>query len=301
MTVNAAPAARSVPAPVLSTQVSGSRYFFLRRSGGGGAGLEPAYGGFEQCNPDYVVQRERPGFTAVELVVGGAGWVHLNGRVTSLRPGVMFSYDPRTRLEIRTEPEQPMAKYFLCFGGARAARRLRVAGLAAGTAVRLAMYPEVQHGFEELIREGQHHRASTGRICAALVEVMLLKVEQLAGLAGQQGHEAEETFLLCRTLIETRTAELATLSDIVRVTAVEPTRLCRLFRRFQGLSPYQYLLRCKMALAAERLMAPGVLVKEVAAQVGFADPYHFSRVFKQVHHLSPAGFRQRAVRSGESD
>ncbi|MES1167969.1 MAG: hypothetical protein ABUL61_02245, partial [Oleiharenicola lentus] len=68
-------ASRPEPVParaVLSTQVSGSRYFFLGLTGTSRAGVIPAYGGFEQCDPDYVVQREHFAFCALELVVAGA-------------------------------------------------------------------------------------------------------------------------------------------------------------------------------------------------------------------------------------
>jgi AraC-like DNA-binding protein len=72
---------------------------------------------------------------------------------------------------------------------------------------------------------------------------------------------------------------------------IEPSSVCRLFRRFQGTSPYQYLLRRKMILAAEYLFETGGLVKEAAQCVGFADPYHFSRCFKAVHGVSPNQLR----------
>ena len=277
---------------VLSTQVTDPRYFFLGLADERRPGLMSAYGGFERCNPDYVVLRDAPGFAAMELIVGGRGSVLLNGTATPLRAGLLFYYDTRTRLEIRTDPAQPLAKYFLCFHGRSVNRRFAAAGLRPGGLVQLAMFTEVQSLLEDLIREGSHHRATAGRICAALVEVLLLKIEELAGLSVSPGRAAEETFLRCKGLIEARIATLGTLADITRATGVGPTRLSRLFRRYQGLSPYQYLLHRKMALAAEALMDPAVLVKEAAAQVGFADPYHFSRCFKQVHRVAPKDFQR---------
>jgi AraC-like DNA-binding protein len=67
--------------------------------------------------------------------------------------------------------------------------------------------------------------------------------------------------------------------------------LCRLFRRYDHQSPYQYLLRLKMNHAAGRLKQPDALVKQVAEETGFADQFHFSRVFTSVFGLSPAAFR----------
>jgi AraC family transcriptional regulator len=68
---------------------------------------------------------------------------------------------------------------------------------------------------------------------------------------------------------------------------VETSSVCRWFRRYQGTSPYQYLMRRKMNLAAEHLIENGGLVKEAAQRLGFADPYHFSRAFKSVHGVAP--------------
>lgn len=280
---------------VLSTQVSGSRYFFIGLRGTSREGVVTGYGGFERCNPDYLIQRDQVEFSTLELVVGGAGTVKMNGRTWELRPGMLFHYDGGARIEIRTDPERPMEKYFLCLTGARARRRIASTGVGAGEAVALAMFPEVQRLLEDLIREGRHHRAMAGAICSALVEVLLLKIEELVGMSARKGPAGEETFLRCKGTIETQAATLATLGDITRAVGVEASRLCRLFRRYQGGSPYQYLLQRKMALAAEALMEPTALVKEAAARVGFADPYHFSRCFKKVHRVAPKDF-QRSLR-----
>jgi AraC-like DNA-binding protein len=281
----------------LSTQVSGSRYFFLGLTGTNRAGVIPAYGGFEQCNPDYLVQRDRSEFAAIELVVAGRGTVRLNGEPASLRAGTLFHYDQTTRQEIRADPSEPMAKYFLCLTGTRAASRLRAAGVRRSSVTPLAMFSEVQRVFEDLIREGQHHRATTERICSALVEVLLLKIQEFARLPGGRKSDAgEETFLRCKGVIEVQATQLSTLGDVTRAVGIEASHLCRLFRRYQGLSPYQYLLRRKMALAAEVLMDPKALVKEAAGRVGFDDPYHFSRCFKKVHHVAPREFQRSLTR-----
>ena len=44
--------------------------------------------------------------------------------------------------------------------------------------------------------------------------------------------------------------------------------------------------------AATRLSEPNTLVKQVAEETGYTDPFHFSRVFKNVLGLSPDAFRR---------
>ena len=276
----------------LSTQVTGSRYFFLDLTGTKRGGVVPAYGGFEQCDPDYLIQREKPDFPALELVVAGRGTLCMNGVTTPLVPGTLFHYDHRTQLEIRTDPLQPMAKYFLCLTGTGARDRLRGAGVRPNAVVSLAMFTEVQRVWEELLREGRQHGSTAERICAALVEVLLLKIEGLSNRSGEKGQWSEKVFLRCKGVIETEALQLRTLGDITKAVGVGASQISRLFRRYENTSPYQYLLRRKMAVAAERLMDPSTLVKEAAAYVGFTDPYHFSRCFKQVHHVAPKEFQR---------
>jgi AraC-like DNA-binding protein len=281
---------------ILSNQVSGSRYFFL--------GLTPSrtgftliYGGHEQCDPDYLVQRDGFPYTVIELVSSGRGWVRLNGELHPLRPGSAFIYTLATRLEIRADPAAPMAKYFLCFTGPGAPARLRQAGLVANRVTHLALFAELQNVLEILLREGQRHRPLTAGICSSLAEALLLKVADLQHPTDKGNSRAEELFLRCKGLIDGQSHRFDNLDQIIQTAGVEASRLCRLFRRYQGMSPYQYLLRRKMALAAELLMSSDCLVKEAAARVGFSDPYHFSRCFKKVHHLPPREFQRSLQRN----
>jgi YesN/AraC family two-component response regulator len=52
------------------------------------------------------------------------------------------------------------------------------------------------------------------------------------------------------------------------------------------------LSRLKMNYAAERLQQSGVLVKHVAEETGFSDPFHFSRVFRKTLGLAPKDFKR---------
>jgi len=280
------------PQVPLSSQVKGQRYFFLdlRSPAQGKATL--AYGGFEQCDPDYLIQRDGFDFTVIELVASGEGLVVLDGQKHPLQPGTLFTYSISTKLEIRSSPTRQMTKYFLCFSGRSAERRLQAAGVPPGRVRHLPLFGEAQQLFEDIVREGRHGRAASSRICGTLAEVLLLKIEELGRWTGGSAKDGEEEFLACRTLIDRRFLELRTLEEITRAARTSSIRLCRLFRRYQGVSPYQYLLKRKMGHAAELLLGSAMLVKEVAEQVGYADPYHFSRCFKKVHRVSPREFQR---------
>jgi AraC-like DNA-binding protein len=278
---------RSDAARLLSQQVTAARYFFLNLAPRRAEPLALVMGGREHCNPDYAILRREFPFHGLEFVVSGRGTVKLDAQSYELGPGSVFTYTSEMRYEIRTNPAEPMVKYFLSIAGAETAARFRRSGIAPGRARPLASHAEITSVLEDLVREGQRSGERAARICAALFELLLLKIEDGVAFSPRANEPAREAFLRCKALIDAQAERWATLADVAAAAGVEASSVCRWFRRYQGTSPYQYLLRRKMNLAAEYLLENGGLVKEAAARVGFVDPYHFSRAFKSVHGVAP--------------
>jgi AraC-like DNA-binding protein len=279
---------RTDTASLLSKQVSDARYFFLNLAPRKSARLELVMGGFEHCNPDYCVARTRFPYTSVEYIVSGHGTAVMGQQRHELSPGVVFAYGPHTAHEIRTAPNDVLVKYFISLKGAEVASRLRRCKVAPGEARLLTPHVEIASAFESLLREGQRTGPHRAKLCAALMEFLLVKIEDTASLAAHPNERAREAFLRCKAYIDAETENLRTLAEIARAVGAEASSVCRWFRRYEGMSPYQYLLRRRMNLAAERLVEHGGLVKETASRLGFADPFHFSHQFKAIHGVSPS-------------
>lgn len=279
-------------ASLLSQQVTGGRYFFLNLVPDRREPLTLVMGGRELCNPDYTILRRAFPFYVLEYVHSGQGTLRLDRRRHALRPGVIFACAPTTDCEIHNDPRDPMVKYFLGLAGTGVAARLRRCGVPPGGVRQLAAHAEVTSVLEDMVREGQRSGALVRKICATLFELLLLKIEDTSSLTSHASEPAREAFLRCKARIDAEAESLSSLEEIARATGVEASSVCRWFRRYQGSSPYQYLLRRKMNLAAEYLVEHGGLVKEAAQRIGFADPYHFSRAFKAVHGVAPQALLQ---------
>ncbi len=279
---------RKSAANLLSRQVSDARYFFLNLAPRKTARLELVMGGFEHCNPDYFVRRTRFPYTSIEYIVAGKGTAVVASHRLELGPGLVFAYGPHTAHEIRTAPNDVLVKYFVSFKGAEVSERLRRCEIAPGEARTLTPPTELAAVFEGILREGQRTGPRRPALCAALAEFLLLKIEDTALLEAQTNERARDAFLRCKAYIDAETENLRSLAQIARAVGAETSSICRWFRRYEGISPYQYLLRRRMNLAAERLVEHGGLVKETAARLGFADPFHFSHQFKAVHGVAPS-------------
>lgn len=82
------------------------------------------------------------------------------------------------------------------------------------------------------------------------------------------------------------------LAELARVANVSPYYFARSFKQATGQPPHQYVIAQRIA-AAQRLLAQGSSVGEVAAQVGFADQSHLTRQFKRLVGTTPRAFQQQ--------
>jgi AraC-like DNA-binding protein/quercetin dioxygenase-like cupin family protein len=275
-----------------SPQVARARRFYLDLNPPRRAQLTVVCGGVEHCAPDYQVQRDSFPFHSIEYVAHGNGQLKLGRRSFELRAGSVFSYAPGIAQHITSERAKPLVKYFVNFTGTRSGQWLRRHKLSAGTLSQIFPPAEIQPLFDELVRNGQRGTRQTPQLCRQLLECLGVKLlEARAPLKGSDS-PAFTTYQNCREHIRANFARLRTLEQIAREIHVDAAYVCRLFRRFDHQPPYRFLMRLKMNAAAGQLAQPGALIKNVAVDLGFANPFHFSRVFKSCFAVSPDAFRK---------
>lgn len=83
---------------------------------------------------------------------------------------------------------------------------------------------------------------------------------------------------------------LASLADDVGMSRY---RFLRVFRQIVGVTPYQYLLRMRLGVAALRLRATSGSITAIAYSAGFNDLSTFNRRFRRIMGMTPRAWRSR--------
>ena len=96
-----------------------------------------------------------------------------------------------------------------------------------------------------------------------------------------------------QTCIHRRCMEHLTLADIARAGHVSEGECCRAFRRVLGVTPGQYLTRCRMARCAQLLSSTGLSVAEIARQAGYGTASYFTERFRREMGCTPLAYRRR--------
>lgn len=119
-------------------------------------------------------------------------------------------------------------------------------------------------------------------------------IELLAD-AMRAGAPAAQPRWLARVIdiIEADLAQAPTLGRLAAEVGSHPAHVSRVFRQTFGETVGEYVRRRRVE-QAERALAGGLSLAEIAAAAGFADQAHFTRVFRKHFGMSP-GARRRAM------
>ena len=293
--------ARSASQPrYFSTQVSEARRFYLDLKPSARQGIAVCSGGWERCLPDYEVRRTGFSRWVIEFVARGAGTLTLRDTEHALLPGKLFVYGRGIPHRILASRKHGLTKYFVEFAGEEAGKLMRECGIEPGSALQVLHPDQIQGVFDDLITHGLSDHANRVRMCHVALQYLIMKIGDLCVPDGQSG-AAVATYQRCRRFIEEHCATVRSLREVADACHVDSAYLCRVFKRFRRQSPFQYLQHMQMNRAVDLMQNSGCSVKEAAEQLGFGDPYNFSRAFKRVFGISPRQMLpSRKESSGES-
>ncbi len=82
------------------------------------------------------------------------------------------------------------------------------------------------------------------------------------------------------------------LADMARAAFMSPQNLCRLFKKDLRIGPMECARLLKVEYGGGLLERSQLTIKEVANRIGFENPFHFSRVFKEVYGVPPQSYRE---------
>lgn len=278
----------------VSRQVARADRYFLDLAPDRRRPLTVVCGGCEEVRREYLVDRHDFPYLCVEFVAAGRGSVRLGGRDVPLGPGSVFAYGPGVPHRIRTDPRHRLRKYYVDFVGRDAPGMMRRAGLPPGRHLAIARPREIEPLFDLLQHGGLAHAPHSGPLCGHLLQALFTTIagQGRPAVAGDAG--GFDTFERFKRLLTEHRGRLTSVAAAAAEFGISTAYACRLFRRFDAASPYQYLVRQRMSLAADLLTHERLKVKEAAVRLGFADQSQFSRTFKRVYGIAPALFQRRS-------
>ena len=79
--------------------------------------------------------------------------------------------------------------------------------------------------------------------------------------------------------------------DLAQAAGIHPVHAARIFRRYSGRTPGEYLQHLRVQAACRMIAENNDPLSAVAAQAGFADQSHMNRTFKRIIGTTPGTFQ----------
>jgi AraC family transcriptional regulator of arabinose operon len=250
--------------------------------------------GAYQTAPHHFVDRPMGAKEHVLIVCqGGQGTCSLGKRKHSLTSGHAIVLPAGMPHKYWANEKDPWKLFWVHFTGARSRDHVTMLGLTPGKpACWLHDLPRVAEAFEETYRHalGGHTDADLFGLSTGLSRLLgVCRLSQRA-LDVRRRHVEEQVLKTVHHMAANLHRPL-TLTQLAAVASWSPTHYSMVFRRQLNLSPIEFLLRLKIQRACERLRTTDDRVADVAQELGFTDPFYFSRLFRRRVGSSPRAYR----------
>ena len=91
--------------------------------------------------------------------------------------------------------------------------------------------------------------------------------------------------------IEKNYAANININDIATAFSLTPAYFSRMFKKYTGTRPIEYLTSVRIRHACEYFANSDFSVRQVAEFCGYSDQYYFSKAFKSITGKSPSEYR----------
>jgi AraC-like DNA-binding protein len=246
------------------------------------AGLFPAAAG-------HLRRRPRGAAEAIVIVcVDGGGWIELAGARTRVTAGTAALIPPGAPHAYGAEADRP---WTICWchlrGGDLGDLWEAVGASAERPTVSLRAVDRVTALLDEIVTGLERDQSPARLLATAGVAWRLMTRLAVDRRLPEQGEPLERAM----RYLEERVDGSIRVGELARLVGVSASHLGALFREATGGGVLAHHTALRMARARHLLDTTDRHVAEIAREVGYADPFYFSRQFSRTHGVSPTAYR----------
>lgn len=246
--------------------------------------------GISYCDGSYLIERIKSGVNVIEFIVSGSGTVKENGTEFFAAEGDIYYLKKGRDQLYYSDTETPWIKIWMNFRGELAEKITECYNL---TNRQHFHAPELKEKFNEIIKIAKKG-GGTKKVSEKLSVIFLEIVQRLA----EDNEEKKKSSVAeaVRKYIDGMSDFDITLDEIAQRVYCSKCHAIREFKAAYGVTPYEYILRKRFAIASDMLKNTALTISNIAEKTGFCDVRYFSSCFSERFGISPSDYRKNKLK-----
>lgn len=243
--------------------------------------------GFTHCDGAYHIERPHSSVTCFEYVLEGTGTVRTNGTVLHPDAGDIYLLHQGDDHFYYADPDRPWVKVWFSVCGELSQNMVREYGLRDVT---LVSGLDLRAQFEQMVALSRIDIDRQELDDRAAVQFLGIVQKISRHICGRSEAVAPDAALI-KAYIQQNLERPITVNDLAALVYRTPAQITRMLKKAFGVTPYEYILDCKIETARHLLINTPMKVKEISDNLSFSDEHYFSNYFKKKVGMSPTRFR----------
>ncbi|MBD1390413.1 AraC family transcriptional regulator [Neiella sp. HB171785] len=244
--------------------------------------------------PNHYVERQEGATQAILIYcMKGIGWLQLDNITFKVNPGCAVIIPPNVSHIYRADKDDPWSLFWIHFDGKQVSALLKNLEIDLLKPLLYIANPQaMRQAFEDVYACLNYNHSESGLFAMSAEFMRLLSRIKLEHSAINLKHKLKEDGISSSIRFMQKHLDMSIpLADLAAQAGQSVAHYSKLFRQRTNQSPSAYFIQMKVRKACDQLYQTNLSVREIAEQLGYSDPYYFSRIFKKVQGVSPAQYR----------
>jgi len=251
-------------------------------------------GSFPSASHHYVERKAGVPQAILMYCQDGKGTLQLGDSLFPVVQGHVMIIPPDTPHIYSADDQEPWSIFWIHFSGQQTTAVLKSLGIQAGHP--LLFVPDVtlmRQAFEDVYACLNYHYNDAGLLAMTSELMRLLSKIKLHYSHFQKHRQAADDRIMDTIDFMQRHLDMPlNLEDLAARSGQSISYYSKLFKKRTNQSPMAYFIQLKTRRACELLDHTELSVREIAEELGYDDPYYFSRLFKKTQGCAPINYRK---------
>ena len=242
-------------------------------------------------HPDkkYYIERKHADYYVLEYIKKGKGYVNCDGKEYTVTKDCVYLIHPGMKHKYGADHKEPYEKIWINFFSGVFTEILSAYGLSGKI-----YFPDsgCLSYFEQLISLAEQNNDNDEIYleASAIIFNIILKL-----VKNNTQRKVSQLANMLKETLDRSIYRKITIEDLAQESNISKSQMCREFKKYFEMTPYQYLLNRRINIAANLLLKTSMSIKEISEHLHFADEYYFSNIFKKKIGFSPRAYRKSNI------